>query len=175
MHDHTTMLPVISVDEPESGEPRSADLPLGRVLLALAVAPLLGATLMTLGISIASPYHDGTRWPELALSMLAPVAWSLICGLAYLRTIARMRDQIARAECLLLGCGSGLLLPFVIDVTGTLFLLERLPTVDWTHIKVYLLAGLFTLPFGLFGGWVFWRIGVRPAMPRTRDLSGVFD
>ncbi|WP_395019920.1 hypothetical protein [Dongia sp.] len=176
MHDHTTMLPVIPVDEPVPIGPRTADLPLGRVLLALAVAPLLGAALMTLGVHLVNAFEgSGVGWKDLTLSMLAPIAWSMICGMTYLRTVSRLRDQIAWHECLLLGCASSFLMPLVYDIVGTLLLQGRFPLLDWAHLKNYAFAGLFTLPFGLLGGWLFWRIAVRPADIAMRDLSGVFD
>jgi hypothetical protein len=169
------MLPVISMAEPHSTERRGADLRIGRVLLGLAVAPLLGAALMTLGIYLASFFDGSVRWKDLALAMLAPIVWSVICGLAYLQTIARLRDRIAQPECLLLGCASSLLLPFVLDLAGTLLLRGHFAIVDWKHLKVYAFAGLFSLPFGLFGGWVFWHLGVRPAETAPRDFAPVFD
>ena len=38
-----------------------------------------------------------------------------------------------------------------------------------------LILGLFLIPFGALGGWVFWRVGVYPARPRTIDVAPVFD
>src|SRR5688500_15819186 len=131
MHDHTTMLPVVPVDEPPSNEPRSAALPLGRVLLGLAVAPLLGAALMTVGIgfvdSIFPQDERGIQWRYLALSLASPSLWSVFCGLAYLQTVTRLRGQIARSECLLLGCASGFLMPFAMDAVDTLIWHAHLP------------------------------------------------
>jgi hypothetical protein len=37
------------------------------------------------------------------------------------------------------------------------------------------LLGLAATPFGLLGGWLFWRIGVRPAIAPPTDLAPVFD
>jgi len=175
MDDHTTMLPVISVAERLSAEPRRADLPTGRVLLGLALAPLPGAALMTLGIYLASALDDSVRVTDLVILMLSPVVWSVICGFAYLRIIASKRGQIARSECLLLGCVSSLLMPFVYDVSGALLLHGSLLVVDPAHLRQYAIAGLFSLPFGLFGGWVFWRVGVHPAAAPMRDYAPVFD
>jgi hypothetical protein len=31
------------------------------------------------------------------------------------------------------------------------------------------------MPFGLLGGWIFWRLGVRPAIITVGDVSPVFD
>jgi uncharacterized membrane protein len=175
MDDYTTMRPVIPVADPVATERRGADLRLGRVLLGLAVAPLLGAALMTLGIYLASFFDGSVRWKDLALAMLAPIVWSVFCGLAYLQTIARLRERIAQQDCLLLGSASSLLLPFIIDLAGTLLLRGHFATVDWAHLKIYACAGLFSVPFGLFGGWVFWRLGVRPAEAAARDFAPVFD
>jgi hypothetical protein len=179
MHDHTTMLPVIPVDDdPPSSEPRSADLPLSRVLLALAVAPLLGSVLMTLGIGFVDsmlPQDRGIQWRYLALSLALPSLWSVLCGLAYLRTVTRLRGQIARSECLLLGCACGLLMPFAMDGVDTLIWHAQLPQMTWSELKAYSIGGLFTLPFGLFGGWVFWRLGVRPTPAPLPNFAVVFD
>jgi hypothetical protein len=49
------------------------------------------------------------------------------------------------------------------------------PALNWNDIGFFSILGAITLPFGLFGGWVFWRLGVRPATAPTQDLAAVFD
>ena len=44
-----------------------------------------------------------------------------------------------------------------------------------TDLQFAGLAGLAAIPFGLAGGWLFWRIAVRPAVTKTADIGSVFD
>jgi H+/Cl- antiporter ClcA len=79
-------------------------------------------------------------------------------------------------ECLLLGCISGFLLPFGMEF-GTNFLFMQFWTPHWNRedTLIFSFLGLICAPFGLFGGWVFWRFGIRPATAPTRELAPVFD
>jgi hypothetical protein len=130
------------------------DLQWPRLMFALFVSPLLGTLVMGLVIALVSsrPLNEPDTFRRFVLWMLGPFLWSLLCGVAYLQSVTRIRGQIARSECLLIGCLCAFVLPFVLTMADSL-----------------------TLPFGLFGGWVFWRLGVRPAEAPTRDFAPVFD
>jgi hypothetical protein len=169
------LLPVASTPATSPTIRRRADLRWRRIIIALLVAPLLGTLVMHLLITLITP---GSVEPmrKLAFWTLAPSLWSLLCGLAYLQTVTRMRRRIGRVECLLLGCVSGFLLPFAMEFgTNLLFMQFWTPHWNWEDTPIFSFLGLITLPFGLFGGWVFWRFGIRPAITPMRDLAPVFD
>jgi len=161
--------------EKRSTQRRRAGLRQWRLLLA----PLLGAIVMTWAIvlldDLFAEEEKRMQWRDLAIALSSPSLWSLVSGIAYLQTVTRMRDQIARYECLLLGCVSGFLWPVAMDIGSNLLFHGHLPALQWNAISAYSIGGLFTLPFGLFGGWVFWRLGVRPASPPAMNYAAVFD
>jgi hypothetical protein len=178
MDDYAALQPVIPTAEKQSTTRQRAHLRLWPIVLGLFLAPLPGAAILTWLLYLVIQFDqgdDGVRWYQLAISMLSPSLWSLVCGFAYLQTISRFRHRIARHECLLLGCGSAFLMPFGMALIGILVFSDQLAGASWNDLSGFLIAGLFSLPFGLFGGWVFWRLGVRPATAPTGDFAAVFD
>jgi hypothetical protein len=180
MDDHTWYPPVISVREPASGNTRRvADLELHRVVPALLLAPLLPALLL-MAVALLPDSDIGVatervNWRMLAYALGMPETWSLICGVAYMQMAARIRGTISRVECLMLGCGSAFLLPtFLVTAADTIDRMAA-PQISVRVLQYCAVAGLFALPFGLFGGWLFWRIGVRPARETAPDVSAVFE
>jgi hypothetical protein len=179
MDDTTSFRPVMPIPDKGTSRRRRADLRLRRLLQALAVAPLLGAAGMTWGFhfldGIFSEADKRLDWGDLILTLFSPSLWAVISGLAYLQTVTLFRDQIARAECLLLGCGSGYLMPAALMAGNDIIFHVRYPDPSWDDLKFLALFSLITLPFGLFGGWVFWRLGVLPATETPADFAAVFD
>jgi hypothetical protein len=178
MDEHALMPPVVPVPEIRAGYRRRADLRFRRVLLALTLAPLLGASVMAIGFeAIDRIFDDGaskTRWGELALTLLAPSLWSLLSGISYLQTVTRIRDRISWTECLFLGSISGFLLPIALRI-GDSLLRGQMPVLHGNEINIYAIMGLIALPFGLVGGLVLWLVGVRPAPVPLPDAATVFD
>ncbi len=178
MDDRAAMSPLIPAADAQPAERRFDDLSWLFILAALTAAPLLGTATLTWGVSFLEGIfgEDGSRmqWSDLTILLLSPSVWALISGLAYLHIVSRTRGFIARYECLLLGGGSAFLAPFVF-VTCVELCRFRLPNVTWSEIQFIAMIGLLALPFGLFGGWVLWCFGVRPATPATRNFAAVFD
>lgn len=179
MDDYVAMQPVIPLPAPQSAKRRRVDLRPWRILLGLVVAPMLGAAIMAWAVSaLDGMLADEERqmdWGNVAMLFFSPSLWSLAAGLLYLQTITRARNTIARYECLLLGCASGFLAPMVLAVGGDLLVRARVPDLSGSAIGFLSMGGLIALPFGLFGGWVFWRLGVRPATVPPADYAAVFD
>ena len=170
------------VPDKHSAKRRYADLQLPRLMLALVLSPLLGTLVMGLfiGFVTSKPLDEPETFRRFMGWMVAPVLWSLISGVAYLQSVTRIRGQIARNECLLLGCLCAYLLPFALSMGDSLILYGNFyfwhrDFLFWGRVADHAMTGLFTLPFGLFGGWVFWRLGVRPAEAPMRDFAPVFD
>jgi hypothetical protein len=154
---------------------RRVDLRWRGIIGALLVAPLLGTLVVHLLMNLIVP---GAVEPmrKIVFWTVAPSLWSLLWGLAYLQTVTRLRRRIGRVECLLLGCISGFMLPFAMEFgTNLLFMQFWTPHWNWEDTPIFSFLGLICAPFGLFGGWVFWRFGIRPATAPTRDLAPVFD
>jgi hypothetical protein len=130
---------------------------------------------------------------RILIMILAAIAllWSLCVGNAYFATFVRHRGFTGRTECILIGTVIAVTTPvifwFVLDlglIHVRLFLdlfpksLGRPmpgPISFWKVTWESVLIGIYLSPLGLFGGWLFWRIGVRPAKMPTVDLAPVFD
>jgi len=179
MDDISAFRPVVPLADKQANTRQRAHLGLGRVLLGLAVAPLLGAVVMTWAFhaldGLFAEEESRLDWRSLAAMLFSPSLWSVISGLAYLQTVTRMRGQIARYECLLLGCASAYLMPLALTAGSDIIFYARYPDPSWRDLQYFALFDLITLPFGLFGGWVFWRLGIRPATAPTTDFAAVFD
>jgi hypothetical protein len=97
---------------------------------------------------------------------------------------AGIRGVLSRAECLILGAAAAVTLPSVAESLSIL--------VDWITIGgdfaseepwgsdastrilgIALSIGL--VPFGLLGGWLFWRLAVRPTVTTVGDVAPLFD
>jgi len=156
------------------------DLSKWRLLLGLAAAPVLPVAFGTLLLAILA----GDVLVSAVASILAVTEiWSMIAGTGYL-VFARLRGGIRRAECFLLGVFLAFTLPFAANFTTAA--IDRMsgaaPAEDgWTSLEgpsdgtFSLVLGLMLIPFGAIGGWVFWRVGVRPAVPKGTDVAAVFD
>jgi hypothetical protein len=156
------------------------DLSKWRLLLGLAAAPVLPVAFGTLLLAIL----DGDVLLGAVASILAVAEiWSMIAGTGYL-VFARLRGGIRRAECILLGAFLAFTLPFAADfTTGAIDRMSGMatPEDEWISLEgpsdstFALVVGLMLIPFGVVGGWVFWRVGVRPAQPKEADVATVFD
>jgi hypothetical protein len=157
---------------------RRSDLGLLRISFALAVAPL--GPIALVGVPVAAIL--GTFALIVAgIIAIAATIWSLLFGLLYLNTVARVRGVVGRAECILLGACTAFLLPaatlaagYAWDALHDAFLFS--PWTRWGNglSTVVVFGGVF-LPFGALGGWIFWGIGVKPAAVPTTDFAAVFE
>ena len=164
---------------------RWRDLTKRRLLLGLAVAPvpslLLGFLLiMMLGMGFVPAAAFGGI-------LAAAETWSLIGGAIILLIIARWRGVLRRGDCFLLGIALAASLPFAAEYASRAFdwisgapdtSAETLAIDDFegpTDMAFAIILSILLLPFGWLGGWVFWRVGVRPAAPKTVDDAAVFD
>ena len=150
---------------------RWRDLGKRRMFLSLAGAPvppvLLGVLIIFAFVGASEP----SRRTGSGI-LLAAIAWSLIAGSAYLQIVSRWRGTISRAECIILGVITAATLPTVAFLASPFF--------DWTGENISgrgvgIFLGIILVPFGLLGGWIFWRLGVRPAVATIGDLVPVFD
>jgi hypothetical protein len=135
---------------------------------------------------------DSIRMWILVITLVATaLLWSLCVGNAYFATFVRRRGFTGRTECTLLGTVIAVttlvIFWFVFDL-GLIHLQLFLdlfpksprdpalgPISFWEVSWKSLLSGICLSPLGLFGGWLFWRIGVRSAKTLTGDLAPVFD
>jgi hypothetical protein len=143
--------PSVSYEASESSEAR------GFIALLLAAVP---TAIPIVGTSLAAMQFDSA----VMLLVACPGTW-LIGGGFY----TKLRRTLRLHECLLLG----MLLGFLLAPAGLLFaglvgeftnpearsIIAPLQTVGFTNIIV---TGMIELPFGLMGGWLFWRMAGLP-------------
>ncbi|HVY97974.1 MAG TPA: hypothetical protein VHA35_00635 [Dongiaceae bacterium] len=169
---------------------RWRDLGKRRLSLGLAVAPvapvLIGLLLLLL---LGGPFLLNAAAMAAGAIFAAAIGWALIAGWAYLLLIPRSRGVLGRIECLLLGVLAASSLPVAVDLLAN--------AVDWlsagpdsaasaddfvdlldegpSDLAITLVLAIILSPFGLLGGWIFWRVGVRPTVTTVGDLAPVFD
>lgn len=149
-----------------------------RIVLGLIVAPIAPALL---ALPLAGyPWPDflsGGAWFVWITATLLALPWSWAFGGWYLLRKWRSSGMIERFDCLAIGGGLAFGLPTIhmlLWLGGEWFISGQ---ADWLGPFMILLApvaGIFVVPFGLFGGWIFWRIAIRPTRPPVQDLAEAF-
>jgi hypothetical protein len=140
----------------------------------LAVAPVLPIVLGG-GLSVfGSPFRYGPAFPFIWMAMPAEI-WSAAFGTFFLVTAPRRFGTIARANCLFAGGLSVVLLPpvlmlLLIGMTGA-----DAASFATMGLPFNIIEGLFLIPLGVLGGWIFWLIGVRPAKRSPSEVERVFE
>ncbi|MBK8160123.1 MAG: hypothetical protein IPK59_15595 [Rhodospirillaceae bacterium] len=106
-------------------------------------------------------------------------AFSILFTFVYLNVVARFRGRVGMVECIAVGTiavfllalgffvGSGVLdlfgpLPYMVFFPGVVLGTMR----DW-HLGAAILGSVLA-PAGALSGWIFWRIGIAPAVPRSK-------
>lgn len=155
------------------------ELKLSRIVLGLAVAPIVPLILSVPLILLA---RKGMNPPTLVVGigvavicLLVVELWSIGSGLAWLYTIARARGRLGRQGCLVLGSVCSFLFLVIVLFSGAM-MFERDPRDFMIHTfgLMVLVLAVPALLGGLLGGWIFWRVSVRP-ISQTAALAPVFD
>ena len=157
-----------------------ASLRRGRLIAASVLAPLpalyIGFAAFVLSYSDRNIYAALRHVKETGAYVWA---FSLLFTFVYLNVVARFRGHVGLVECIVMGTVAAFLLALgffigtdVLDLFGPLPYMVFFPGVvlrtlqDW-HIGAAIL-GLVLAPAGALSGWIFWRIGIAPAVPRSR-------
>ena len=152
---------------------RWSDLSLGRVARGALLAPVPATYVVV--------WNRAAVWFLLTLLL-----WSFWLTLGYVLGAARWRQKITRIECILLGLLIGWTWQFASDsarnlLPGAWLHMLRIRPVPHPFAFIMRIASdpmvpvveaLF-LAIGLFTGWLFWRLAIRPA-PQPFDVT-VFD
>jgi magnesium-transporting ATPase (P-type) len=162
---------------------RWRDLRVGRILLGLAIAPVIVTVLLTLAwIFDGEMAGEEIIGATIVVLILTTVYWQM-GGWGYLLAVTRPRRRIMRLECLLISLVlTDLLLPlllmFVFAIEGKQGLINMFGGRELSALLIIVVlaaAAILFAPVGLLNGWLFWRIGVRPAAMPEPDVGAVFD
>lgn len=156
---------------------------LGKLRLAgaLLAASLPWILAGAVGASIGrSERPNGFTISELSSALVVLELWYLVLGFTYLFGVSRRRGRIDRRDCLWLGTLLTCLFAVFIASVGPLFT----PDGSWTGLGLgsffsnllgAIVLGIVIVPAGLLSGWIFWRVGVRPAKTSELDSVAVFE
>jgi hypothetical protein len=170
-----------AAESPDNSNPlrRSwRDLDFRRLTLGLAAAPIPSIPIGYVVVSSARGMHLvvpdlASELLSLAFVALSAEIWTLSFGAIYLVTSPRRSGAITRANCLFLGGLGAVIYPPM--VAGLTVAFTDTMVLAILALPIAILAGLSILPFGVLGGWIFWRIGVRPAKSWPHGIEHVFE
>jgi hypothetical protein len=150
-----------------------------RLLLGLALAPVLPAFLGMLFVGLPrGDFSNSDNWFIWETATLLAPPWSVIAGGAYILHQRRGNGTIGRSTCLALGTMLAAVQPTVhlilwLGVTGIREGFLGLPVLNGMPFAA--MAGVVTIPLGLLGGWLFWRIVMLPTKMPPATLASIFD
>jgi hypothetical protein len=162
-----------------AGPRRWQDLRFSRLLVGLMLAPvvpiLLSAPVFFYFMQTADdPFPFEWQVAFTVAYVVVAEMWSIITGLLWLYTVTRWRGRLGRLGSLILGAVCSFLFPVLMTFGGALYETDNLGR--WMNEAAFMtvMVGLMAVPAGLLGGWVFWRIGVRPEAPPPQELAPIF-
>jgi hypothetical protein len=161
------------------------DLSKRRLFLALGFAPLLPFAIGFLLILMIGGSLPLDMLAIIGGLLAAAEVWSVLAGTFFLLLLVWLRGALRRGDCFLLGVLLAFSLPYAALLADM--------AVDWitgagppeaggwddfegpSNQFFATAVAVILIPFGALGGWIFWRVGVRPAQPKMIDVAPVFD
>jgi len=142
----------------------------GLMLAACVLWMVSGATLVLDPDPLPHPVG------AVAFVLIVVEVWFCALGLAYLFLVVRRSGILRRRDCFLLGTLlTSLFPPLVVVIMAWISPDPESPDFPWAFEGVAIGVGILLIPFGLLTGWIFWRVGVRPARAQDIDSAPVFD
>lgn len=146
-----------------------------RVVLGLGAAPTVPCVAFWFWIGFS---HDFAEIRNLIASSITSTGLAMCyfigVGSAFMLWLGRTYGVVARFNCLALGASLTFSMPplnVVIDLISG-------PRPDNTGSLLAMLSavtlGLVLVPFGIFGGWMLWRIAIRPASVPLKEMAEIF-
>jgi len=146
-----------------------------RMVFGLAAAPLIPCTVFWLWIWLtrSEDLHLGDFILTGGVSTGLGMCWFIGAGSLFLVWLGRTYGTVGRFNCLALGAT----LTFAMPILSASYDLAVTPEPDVGGSLGYLLAaasGLILAPIGILGGWVLWRLAIRPAARPLSEMADVF-
>ena len=109
-----------------------------------------------------------------ALYGAAVEVWAIAVGLVGVFGVLRRRGRVSRRGLLLMTGLGAFFVPTAGLIAGSTF--RGPPDIDVLSMAAFFgILGIAGIPFGLIGGWIFWRFSVRPAPISTATEARAFD
>lgn len=155
------------------------DLTWRRLILAAVVAPVLPLYIGFAAFFLAYSDKNIVRVFRIAFEDTLFPIWGLGIAftLLYLNLVPRLRGRIGFVECLAAGAAAAFLVAEAFFLAVDFDLMGPLPVMIFfpgfilaggEHLPLAgALLGLVLAPAGALAGWIFWRIGVASAPPRS--------
>lgn len=155
------------------------DLSWRRLIPAALVAPLPALYIGFATFILAYSDKNYVRVFQIVLENTLFHIWGfgIAFTLLYLNLVSRLRGRLGFVECIAAGAAAAFLVSEAFFLAVDFDLLGALPVMIF--FPGFMLAGgdnmplagallgLILAPAGALSGWIFWRIGVAPATPRT--------
>jgi hypothetical protein len=160
--------------DPDSLQRSWGDVNKARVVFCLAAAGILPTALFWLWIGLepddfAAPIVTGIVFSAFAMT------WFVGAGSLFLFWLGQTHGVVERFNCLALCATLSFFMPLVVllvavglspSQTGADFIM-------WVIFGAGF-GGLVVSPLGLIGGWILWRIAIRPAARPLKEIAEVF-
>jgi hypothetical protein len=161
-------------DEPRESLQRAwPDVNKAHVALGLALASL--APIAPSAIIVSLIMDSASVFDLVGLLYMVVIAtfWFVAAGLLFLFWHGHRTATVERFDCLSLCASVSALLP---AMTGSTLaaLTNDLQPPSFALVLGMAFFGLCLAPPGVFGGWLLWRIAIRPAARPLREIAEVF-
>ena len=155
------------------------DLSWRRLILATVLAPVPALYIGFAAFFLAFSDKNIMRVLQYTLSDVLFQVWGfgIAFTLLYLNIVPRLRGRVGFIECLAAGAVAAFLVAEAFFLAVEFDLMGALPTMIFFPGFVLAggdnlplagaLLGLVLAPAGALSGWIFWRLGVAPTIPRS--------
>jgi hypothetical protein len=144
-----------------------------RVVWGLAVAAIVPCAAFWLSISLTLERDRILLHGFLSTGVLA-LCWFIGMGTLFLAWLGRTYGTVGRFNCLALCATLTFSLPLISALIGAATSPPFDPIESLADILGGAALGLLFAPLGIFGGWVLWRIAIRPAAIPLKELAEAF-
>jgi hypothetical protein len=141
-------------------------------LAAAAVIPCASFWVL-LAITRADTERNLLLWAGLEATTLG-MCWFIGLGSLFLLWLGRRYGAVGRFHCLALCATLAFSMPLAVVLVTVA--VSPPPEVDETLYRFLggAMIGLFLAPIDLLGGWLLWRIAIRPASVPLEEMAEVF-
>jgi hypothetical protein len=156
------------------------DLSWRRLVVAAVLAPLPTLYIGFAAFFLSQSGRDISRLLQLLSPEPQLFCWgfSVLFAILYLNIVSRLRGRVGLVECIAMGGIAAMMVALSffaaleLDIVGPLPYMTLFPGIVLSFHRDLLIGGAvlgaILAPAGALSGWIFWRIGIAPATPRSK-------